>query len=108
MLWMVGWVTCPLWVAPALYYNLDWHGKDVFWDNVWAVVMTLAAAACFLALHWLTDLRKIALTIFLGLGLTFNNSWNALENISTMADRHIDGRKAQIKREATGSSARSG
>jgi hypothetical protein len=105
---IVGGIVVPLWVAPALYYNLDWAGEGVSAHNLTAIVFIIAAALCFLGLHWLSDpmLRRLALV--LGLGLTCNNSWNALENIANVDNLKIDGRRAKIDEFSRRSSDRRG
>jgi hypothetical protein len=103
---IIGWIVAPLWVAPALWYNLDWahHGA---WENVWSAMLVLGAAAALASCHWTKAWWQTLLAVSLGLCLTFNNSWNALETISNDSDRRIDGRKTKIKDAARGSSERS-
>jgi hypothetical protein len=84
------------WVVPAAYYNLDWYGGH-WGENATAIGFLLAAALCFLGLHWLPGWPLKALAVCLGIGLTFNNSWNAFESMSTVDNRRADGRKQQIR-----------
>lgn len=93
---IIGYALAPVWVAPAIYYNLDWHHGSP-WSNTCAVIFILAAALCFLTIHWVPRASIVAMAMILGLGLTVNNSWNALENISTIDNRLIDDRKAKIE-----------
>src|SRR5262249_39088090 len=105
---MVGWAVTPLWVAPALYYNLDWVTPGMGLDNLWAAVLVIAGACSFGALHFFKDWPIRLVAALLGCYLIYNNSWNALENISTQADLRIDGRKAEIARSSSQRSGRSG
>lgn len=104
---IIGYATAPVWVAPAVYYNLDWL-KGSLGDNLAAVTFICAAALCFLALHWLSNGWLKVMAVVLGMGLTCNNSWNALENISNVDNRRIDDRKQEIEDSDRRSSARSG
>lgn len=92
---MVGWAILPLWVAPAAYYNLDWAGDDTLWHNLSAMVFIAAAAACFLGLHALDEKSLKLCALALGVCLTCNNSWNALESVATVDHRRIDRRLSQ-------------
>jgi hypothetical protein len=89
-----------------MYYNLDWASPGMNWDNAFAVVLVLAGALCFGVLHIDMDRACKCLAVLLGLGLLCNNAWNALENISTIEDRRIDGRSAEIARFSDRSSDR--
>jgi hypothetical protein len=105
---IVGVLVAPLWVGPALNYNLAWGVDGMAWENVVATILVLAGAASFAALHFVQDWSSRLLAIALGIGLIFNNSWNALETIASAADHRIDGRKAEIVRFNAQWSARSG
>jgi hypothetical protein len=71
---LVGILAAPLWVAPALYYNLAWGAEGHAFENMIATVLVVAGAASFAALHFVEDGWSRLLAIALGVGLIFNNS----------------------------------
>jgi hypothetical protein len=103
----VGWAITPIWVAPALYYNLDWVTPGAGWENLWQSVLVAFAALCFIGLEKLEAWPSKAAAGVLGTILVVNNCWSALDNISTSADLRIDGRKAEMALSSTQRSGRS-
>jgi hypothetical protein len=92
----IGYTLAPSWVAPALYYNLEWHAPDKLWDNVWATLYVAGGALCFAALHVVRDAAMKWLAVALGIILVLNNSWNALDTLAHSADSRVDSRKTEI------------
>ena len=101
-------MVAPAFVAPALYYNLDWADGASGWDNTWLAFQVVGSAAFVESCrHARTD-WQVAVGVLVAGTLMVANAFNAFETMSNTDDHRIDHRKALMVDGQYGSSTRSG